>query len=393
MRGGWLALLAWLAQLELGGTPLAALPPSNDDFDRSALLEGRSGQVSASTTGATREEKEPLITENPGGRSLWWSWTAPAAGELTLYTLFSDFDTLLAGYSGETLASLELVAENDDIQDSGAFAGLLQSWISFPAEAGRRYHFAVDGYKGESGNVVLTWLLDGGGAPANDDFAARLALAGAAGLSVCSTRQGTREEGEPDHAESAGHASVWWSWTTPAAGIARFTTYTSSFDTVLGVYSGAALTSLELVAENDDDEDGPIAGLHSAVSFPARAGTSYQIAVDGYEGASGIAVLNWTLSPEGADTPFRRGEVVDDGRLNLTDPVAILNFLFLGSDAPACQKSADADDSGRLNVTDALVVLNYLFLGGPPPEEPFERCGPDPTEDAIGCAAYAPCGA
>jgi len=41
---------------------------------------------------------------------------------------------------------------------------------------------------------------------------------------------------------------------------------------------------------------------------------------------------------------------------------------------------------GVLSLTDAVYTLRYLFLGGdaPPPPGPV-ACGPDPTEDALGC--------
>ena len=45
-----------------------------------------------------------------------------------------------------------------------------------------------------------------------------------------------------------------------------------------------------MVAANDNDGS---AGNGSSVVFAARAGTEYQIAVDGLGGASGAVVLRW----------------------------------------------------------------------------------------------------
>jgi hypothetical protein len=55
----------------------------------------------------------------------------------------------------------------------------------------------------------------------------------------------------------------------------------------LGVYQGTAVNSLTSIAQ--DDESG--AGSCSRVLFNATAGATYQIAVDGYFGASGNIVL------------------------------------------------------------------------------------------------------
>ena len=40
-----------------------------------------------------------------------------------------------------------------------------------------------------------------------------------------------------------------------------------------------------------------------------------------------------------------------------------------------------------------IAILRYLFLGVGRLEEPFARCGPDPTPDDLGCESYPPCGA
>jgi hypothetical protein len=93
------------------------------------------------------------------------------------------------------------------------------------------------------------------------------------------------------------------------------------------------------------------------------------------------------------DVPFRRGDIVTDGRLNLIDAVGLLNYQFSGGRKPDCEKSADLDDSGRVELVDALRLLNFLFREGETPVAPFEACGRDSTPDALDCAAFAPCGA
>ena len=57
---------------------------------------------------------------------------------------------------------------------------------------------------------------------------------------------------------------------------------------LLAVYSGAVVNALTVVASNDD-----YGSLQtSRVLFSALAGTTYQIAVDGYGGATAQDVLN-----------------------------------------------------------------------------------------------------
>jgi ribosomal protein S4 len=83
---------------------------------------------------------------------------------------------------------------------------------------------------------------------------------------------------------------------------------------------------------------------------------------------------------------FLRGDSDTNGIVNITDAVRILNVLFLGIGRIECDDAADADDSGSVNITDAVRILNVLFLGiGEIPGPGAERCGEDPTADAIGC--------
>jgi hypothetical protein len=66
-----------------------------------------------------------------------------------LFPLGSDFDTLLAIYTGSTVDDLTLVAENDN---DGA---LMTSKVTFNASESMVYRIAVDGRDGAFGSVVL----------------------------------------------------------------------------------------------------------------------------------------------------------------------------------------------------------------------------------------------
>ena len=89
--------------------------------------------------------------------------------------------------------------------------------------------------------------------------------------------------------------------------------------------------------------------------------------------------------------PFVRGDSSVDGRVDIADPIAILRHLFLGGAPPACLDAADANDDGAINLTDAVRILGRLFLGDGPLPEPRERCGNDPTQDALGCQSPGAC--
>src|SRR5689334_5903981 len=104
---------------------------------------------------------------------------------------------------------------------------------------------------------AVLFLFDGvstvvAAGPANDAFANRTTLSGPTNTILASNVGATIEPGEPQHAGEAGGHSVWWSWTAPASGTYAVSTSGSSFDTLLGVYIGSALTNLQEVGSNDD---------------------------------------------------------------------------------------------------------------------------------------------
>ena len=129
-------------------------PVVNDFFVNAIALSGASGVVSIVNDNATKEAGEPYIAQNPGGKSVWWSFTPPADGVLTLNTTNSTFDTLLGLFTGPDVADLAAVVENDDAYP-GAPGGF--SFISQAVRSNETYDIAVDGYDAASGNVSLSY--------------------------------------------------------------------------------------------------------------------------------------------------------------------------------------------------------------------------------------------
>jgi Ca2+-binding RTX toxin-like protein len=118
----------------------------------------------------------------------------------------------------------------------------------------------------------------------NDNFVNRTLLSGLAPNGLGSNIGATPEVGEPF--QSGITNSVWWSWTAPNDGTFTIDTKNSDFDTFLSVFTGSAVNNLTLRAYNDDET--PVTYPYtSLLTLNATAGTTYQIAVDGYGGATG----------------------------------------------------------------------------------------------------------
>ena len=117
--------------------------------------------------------------------------------------------------------------------------------------------------------------------PENDAFANAELLPELPVIERGSILEATREEGEPSHGagEASAQSTVWYRWVPSRSGPVSFNTCSTRFDSILAVYAGATLPTLQAVASNDD-ECGRTLG--SRVAFNARAGTSYSIAVGAF---------------------------------------------------------------------------------------------------------------
>lgn len=81
---------------------------------------------------------------------------------------------------------------------------------------------------------------------------------------------------------------------------------------------------------------------------------------------------------------FTRGDVNNDGAINVGDAPAALNYLF-NSEPVDCIEAVDVDDDAITAINDAVLLLAFLFQSGAPPQPPFPNPGVDPTPDALGC--------
>jgi hypothetical protein len=130
------------------------------DAEELSLTDPNTG----SNDGATHETGEPIhdpsaLNADPPlsqttlegiNDSIWWQWTADTTGTVTVDTIGSTFNTVLAVYTGTSVNSLTQIALNDNISTSNT-----RSRVTFAAEAGTTYYFAVDGSGNRVGDVQL----------------------------------------------------------------------------------------------------------------------------------------------------------------------------------------------------------------------------------------------
>ncbi|MGZ5528565.1 MAG: InlB B-repeat-containing protein, partial [Limisphaerales bacterium] len=127
-----------------------------------------------------------------------------------------------------------------------------------------------------------------------DDFSIRVPLYGRNITANSSNIGATKEPGEPNHAGNPGGKSVWWTWNPVSAGPVTISTAGSTFNTVLGVYTGSTVSNLTLVASDYNSLGGT---NRSRVTFTPNPCATYQIAVDGLWAASGYITLSINQAP------------------------------------------------------------------------------------------------
>jgi subtilisin family serine protease/outer membrane protein assembly factor BamB len=154
---------------------------------------------------------------------------------------------------------------------------------------------ALNGKVQSGGRLNLANALTGtSNRPFNDSFSERATLAGANVRARSNNVGATLDNGEPAHGGATIGASLWWSWTPTISTEVAFdtvgstTTADAPLDTVVAVYTGSAVDALSQVGANDDAASGTVT---SRLVLNVTAGTTYQIAVAGKSGATGMVLL------------------------------------------------------------------------------------------------------
>lgn len=152
--------IGWCPTCAATPPPSPPSPPVYDAFANALTLSACTGKWTGSSISTTKEAGEPShLNGNSGGASIWFRWQAPSSGLVTVTTAGSNFDTVLAVYTGSSVSGLAKLVENDDEN----YPSIITSRAQFTAVAGTTYRIAVDGYDGDSGNVTLNWSLAGCG--------------------------------------------------------------------------------------------------------------------------------------------------------------------------------------------------------------------------------------
>jgi hypothetical protein len=251
--------------------------PANDNFAYRELLEGTNIEIDVDNTGATFQSGEPKHATVDSGHSIWFSWKAPASGEVMFGTDDGDFTPMVAIYRGSSLQSLRNVA-----------ATVGSSLASFRAVGGTTYQIAYDTAYGYGATTLFLQLNSG---PQNDDFDQASVIDSAPFMILADNSEATMQAGEPNPTGSTNGKSLWWRWTAPVTGSVTVAV-NDYYYALLGIYTGDVFSNLtEVASAAVDSWPAPI-----SASLDVIGGQIYFIAVDASGGQAGLFQLTMDMT-------------------------------------------------------------------------------------------------
>jgi hypothetical protein len=275
-----------------------AVPPVNNNFANATpiVLNNSSGSVIQGNFEATKEVGEPMHAENVGGTSVWFSFTPTTTSVYRINITESTLDSLLAVYTGASLADLQSVGHNDE-----CYVNCAVSTVDLMLTAGTTYYIAVDGKfaNGAADEGVFKIAILEFGMPLQDDLVSAYPLGTSRSASIAGTNyNATRQAGEPEHyaASLPGEKSVWYKW-KPNGNFATRVELTENYNSVLAVYSANTETPTfaQLTELRQSYDAFAYNGTRYRAEFFAQSNKYYFIAVAGNHIGNSITAGNFQL--------------------------------------------------------------------------------------------------
>jgi photosystem II stability/assembly factor-like uncharacterized protein len=127
-------------------------PPPNDMFANAAILTGTNTVASDYIRDSTEESGEPNHANASDGHSVWYGWTAPGSGFVTIAVYSNDFPAAIGVYTGTAVDDLTLITNDacpyegggGDATPADSCDGVTGS-VTFFAFGGTTYQIAVGG--------------------------------------------------------------------------------------------------------------------------------------------------------------------------------------------------------------------------------------------------------
>jgi hypothetical protein len=264
---------------------------TNDFFAQRTVVSGANVSVTATFTDATREEGEP----HGAGESLWWEWTAPFSGGVSVEVNKSIWSPAALVFAGDAFTNLALIsAPAPEVSHGQRDVTAGYSKVNFRATNGVTYYIAAAGSTNDTRGTISLRIKPG---PANDDFAQAKLITGTNVNSSALLNGATREPGEPILSTNGAGASIWWKWKPGVAGKFWIAASIQDSPIKLALYDDDSLSNLTRIALADWDF------ITGAARIVGRVGAdqSYHIAVEDAAKSFGSVGLRIGTAPPNDD--------------------------------------------------------------------------------------------
>jgi len=255
--------------------------PENDSISAPTIVRSVPYNVQEDTWGATiaTDDPTPSCGRGQNSNSVWYRYTPVASGILHVDTQDSNYDTVVAIWTGSA-GNLSEVACNDDSNST------TQSWVETSITPSTVYYIEVMSY-GAPGGGNLNLNVDFASSISNNDFNTPIVITSLPYSTTQDTRAATQASDDPDLTQCnrlAGMASVWYRYTPATSVTLQLDTEGSDYDTMLAVWSG---TRGNLTPVGCNDDVGSVNGnwdMTSILTVSLSAGIPYYIEVSNYNG-------------------------------------------------------------------------------------------------------------
>lgn len=239
-------------------------------------------------------EKKGSCTTGTLQKSAWVKYTPRVNGVLNnILWAYEDLPNVTV-WTGTSLSNLvEVACLNTASADANTTASYGQQAINLTANT--TYYIQLASFNNSLGNRAQFYYVPSFepttvNAPANDNFANAATITG---IMTVNTHRATLEAPEMSlesdrlyQCADQNGRSVWYKFTTTSRKRVILDSFTSSFDSVLHVFSGSSLDNLNLLDCNDDWDAND--GL---VEFYTSPNQTYYVSITGFNSHSGNAFL------------------------------------------------------------------------------------------------------
>lgn len=271
-----------------------ASPPSNDDIDNATVVSGLPFLDSLDTTGSTAAADDPTDCFGITPASVWYTFTPTSDVFVEIETYGSDYDTMLAAYTG-TRGSLTPHTLGLPCTDDNRL--FFQGPLALPLTAGTTYYLAVYAFPPSTGGPLHFGMWDMSRPAPNDDIADASPILSLPFKDSADISAATSEAGEPlcEDITSTGE-TVWYSFApTSNQRIYATTQHSLTSETFIALYAGTpgSLTRLSCGA------------FPAQLQWDAQAGTTYYIQVGT---AGSVGFIDLLVQPAFRITSFNVSE-------------------------------------------------------------------------------------